>query len=605
MIGKIFKFISKHKVIFGLILIALVVGGYFGYKAMNATKTETRYVLAKVEKGTIITSVSGTGQISVTDQVNITPKASGTLTAVYIKAGQEVKSGALIAQINASDAYKAVRDAKANLDSAKLSLEKLQKPVDPLTILQAQNSLLSAQEAKAKAEDDLAKAYDDGFNTVANAFLDLPSTITGLDQILYGTDLGGGGQWNIDYYSNAVPFNAAKIFEFKELTADGYKLARADFDKNLLDYKTANITSDRAVIEALILETYQTIKDFAEVIKNTNNYIEFYKDALNKVNQQTSPKADTQLATLNNYTGTINGHMSNLLAIKTTIQNDKTTITTSDRTIEEKTATLANVKAGTVDALDIKAQELAITQRQNALLDAQQTLANYTMRAPFDGVIASVSSKKGDTVSSGTAVAVLITKQKIAKISLNEVDVAKIKVGQKVTLTFDAISDLTITGEVAEIDAIGTVSQGVVTYGVTIGFDTQDERVKPGMSVSASIITDIKQDILVVPTAAIKFSGTTSYVLMPNETLDATTSVSSTGTLLATAPKQQTVETGISDDTSTEIISGLQAGDLIVTKTITSAVTSASSSTSKSILQNLGGSTRAGGTGIPVGGPRD
>ena len=98
----------------------------------------------------------------------------------------------------------------------------------------------------------------------------------------------------------------------------------------------------------------------------------------------------------------------------------------------------------------------------------------------------------------------LITKQKIAEISLNEVDAAKVKVGQKVTLTFDAIDGLSITGEVSEIDALGTVSQGVVTYGVKIAFDTQDERVKSGMSVSAAIITDVKQNVLLVPNAAVK-----------------------------------------------------------------------------------------------------
>ena len=65
-------------------------------------------------------------------------------------------------------------------------------------------------------------------------------------------------------------------------------------------------------------------------------------------------------------------------------------------------------------------------------------------------------------------------------------DFLTIKVGDKATLTFDAVTDLSISGQVAEIDTVGTVSQGVVSYALKIAFDTQDTRVKPGMTVSAA-----------------------------------------------------------------------------------------------------------------------
>ena len=95
-----------------------------------------------------------------------------------------------------------------------------------------------------------------------------------------------------------------------------------------------------------------------------------------------------------------------------------------------------------------------------------------------------------------------------------------------------------------EIDTIGTVSQGVVTYNVKIGFDTQDERVKPGMSVSTDIITDVRQDVLMVPNSAIKSS---SYV----------------EALANGQPVREPVEIGLSNNTMTEIISGLNEGDKI------------------------------------------
>ena len=578
MFQKIKNYLIKHKIIIGLTIVALAIGGYFIFKSLASTPAAARYVIATVEKGTLITSVSGTGQISVTNQVDVKAKASGDLYNIPIVAGQEVKTGAILAQINAKDALKAVRDAKANLESAKLSLEKLNKPADSLSILQAENSLAQAQEAKQQTEDDLKKAYDDGFNTVANAFLQLPGIITGLEGVLFGTELGGSTQWNIDYYANAVPFDEAKIFEYKELTSESAKTARLEFDENFSNYKSINRFSDLGSIEAIIEETYNTSKAFAEAIKNTNNYIQFYQDALARHNQRSAAAANTHLTTLNTYTGQANTHMLNLLAIKNTIQSDKISIINSDRTIEEKTQSLAELKAGT-DPLDLKAQELTVQQRQNALWDASEILADYAVRAPFDGVIAVVGAQKGDSISSGTAIATLITKQKTAEISLNEVDVAKIKVSQKATLTFDAIDSLSITGEVAEIDALGTVTQGVVTYNVKIIFDTQDERVKPGMSVAAAIITDSKQDVLLVPNSAIKSFGATSYVEMPDETIPSGELNNKSGITLKNPLRQQPIEIGLANDSQTEVTTGLKEGDQIITQTINS---NTSSSTTKS-----------------------
>jgi len=593
MIQKILNYLIKHKIIIGLIIVILAVGGYFIVKSLTGKTTETKYVIAAVEKGTLITSVSGTGQISVTNQVDVKAKASGDLYKLAIVNGQEVKSGDILAQINASDALKTVRDAKSNLDSAKLSLEKLKKPADQLSILQAENALAQAQETKQKAEDDLQKAYDNGFNTVANAFLDLPDIITGLNDALFGSELGGNGQWNLDYYANAVPFDEAKIYEYKDLTLKSYQKARADYDQNFSDYKSVSRLSERTVIESIIEETYNTTKDISEAIKDINNYIQFYEDALARHSQKPASYATTQLATLNTYTGKTNTHLVNLLDIKNTIQTDKTTIIDSDRSIAEKTQSLADLKAG-ADPLDIKSQELTVQQRQNSLWDAQEKLADYTVRAPFDGIIATVAVEKGDSISSGTSIATLITKQKTAEISLNEVDVAKIKVGQKATLTFDAVPDLSISGEVAEIDTLGTVSQGVVTYTVKILFDTQDERAKPGMSVSATIITESKPDVLLIANSALKTFGTTSYVEMPNETISADSLNNKSGITLKNALIQQPIEIGVANDSQTEITSGLKEGDKIIIQTIkaNSQTTSSQSQNNSFRMPGLGGGFR-------------
>ena len=558
---KILQFLLKHKIIVGIVIVLLIIGGYFSLQALTGTKNETRYVLDTVQKGTIISSVTGTGQVVVLKQLDMTPKASGQVTYVGVKNGQTVKAGTLIARLDTQTAAKAIRDAKANLESAQLSLTKLKKAADPLSLLQAQNALGQAQDNKVTAQNNLTKAYDDGYTTVSNAFLNIPTIITGLDSIINGTNLHVG-QSNLDYLTDAASGQDLSItatneaYAYRNLAYNSFQKSSTEYYANFSQYKASTRFSDPTVIVQLIDTTYDTAKNMSEAVKNANNLLQYYKQAVTLRGLTPLSQVDTYLASLNSYTSQLNSAIQSLLNAQQTIDNDIKAISDADKSIEEKTQALSDLQAGT-DPLDLQSAQLSIQQRQNSLIDAQQQLADYYVYAPFDGVISSVNVQVGDTASSGTVVATLITQQTIAQISLNEVDAAKVKIGQKVTLSFDALPDLTITGKVTEIETLGTVSQGVVTYTVKIGFDTQDDQVKPGMTVSADIITNIKQDILLVPSAAVKTQGTTNYVLMPNETVAATNINSTTGTILQTQPRQQTVVIGISDDTSTEITSGL------------------------------------------------
>ena len=555
----LFLYFWRHKILSLVILAVLGGGGYYGYNKWFAVKTTVRYVTSASERGVLSTSVSGTGQVSATNQVDIKAKVSGDVVSVAaVSVGDPVKTGTLLASLDARDALKSVRDAQANLESAQLALAKIMQPADALSITQSENALAAAQEAKLSATDDLSKSYEDGFNTVANAFLDLPTVMSGLNDILFTTTLSGTSVWNIDFYSNAVEQYDEAAVQYKTDAYNAYQTARTAYDKNLSDYKTVSRYSDRATIESLISESYDTTKDIAEAVKSANSLIQFYKDKLIERSVRVNSLADTHLASLNSYTGKTNTHLLNLLTIKRTIETDKNSIVDADRTITEKTQSLAKLKAGT-DPLDIQSQKLSVQKSQNSLLDAREKLADYYIRAPFDGVLAAFSIKKGDSISAGATVGTIITTQQIATISLNEVDVAKVKPGQHVSLTFDAIDGLDITGEVSEVDSLGTVSQGVVSYNVKIVFDVQDERIKSGMSVSANIILSSKPDVLMVPASAVKSQGGSSYVQV----------------LVNGAPQKKTVVTGVSNDTMTEIVSGLGEGEAVITQTITTGGTTA------------------------------
>ena len=200
------------------------------------------------------------------------------------------------------------------------------------------------------------------------------------------------------------------------------------------------------------------------------------------------------------------------------------------------------------------------------------------------GSSGSGSSGSSGSGSSSAAMVIDDLNSEDAIVQVSEVDVTKIAVGQKASLSFDAIDGLSLTGKVEQIDAAGTVSSGVVNYNVTVGFDTSDARIKPGMSVTADITTAVDQDVITVPNSALKSQGSSHYVqIMKNG-----------------APVQQSVNIGIANDTDTEITSGLNVGDTIVVQTINPNASSSSSGSGGFNLGGGGGAFRGGGGGAMI-----
>jgi len=241
----------------------------------------------------------------------------------------------------------------------------------------------------------------------------------------------------------------------------------------------------------------------------------------------------------------------------------------------------------------LEAAKTSITVAEENIKYASENLQiernNYSDRkvtAPIDGTVNAINIKNGDDLSklssgSSRQVPMIIGDLSTlkAQVQVNEVDISKISIGQKVMMTFDAIDGLNVSGKVEKMDSLGTLSQGVVSYNITISLDTLDSRIKPEMTVTAAIITDVKQDVVTVPNSAMKTDGNGNYVEILNNGIS----------------EQKTVKVGVANNTDTEIISGINAGDNVITQTINSTATATTTSSS-------GGGVRIPGFG---GGGRD
>jgi len=124
-----------------------------------------------------------------------------------------------------------------------------------------------------------------------------------------------------------------------------------------------------------------------------------------------------------------------------------------------------------------------------------------------------------------------------------------VAIDQKATITLDSLSDKTFTGKVVGVDRIGQTTSGVTQYASIIQFDSSSLEILPNMAVTAIIIIEKKDNVLLVPSNVIQEKGGRSYAVVLVD------------------DKQQfiPVETGLVSDTQTEIVSGLSEGDLVVT----------------------------------------
>lgn len=202
--------------------------------------------------------------------------------------------------------------------------------------------------------------------------------------------------------------------------------------------------------------------------------------------------------------------------------------------------------------------------------------------APFTGVIQSVnlvegmvltSSSSTTNINSQRAAVIKGDSYPVVNVTLSEVDVPKIKVGQKATLTFDSLGDKTFTGVVATVDRVGSVSSNVTSYSANIKLDSMSDSILPNMAATANIILSTKTDVIKAPNAALAVNGTQTVLK----------------TLVDGKEVDVNVEVGVSSDTETEILSGVNEGTVVITGTISTTTPSGSANTRSVFSGGFGG----------------
>jgi multidrug efflux pump subunit AcrA (membrane-fusion protein) len=301
--------------------------------------------------------------------------------------------------------------------------------------------------------------------------------------------------------------------------------------------------------------------------------------------------------------------MTNLLADPANLGVANTDINTKVAQVNQAQASVAQAQGNiTQTQASITQAQASVITAQNAVDDSQTTLneaknSAQVITAPIKGLITKVNVTVGSIVSRSTNLIEIAQPDLFESvIMVSERDIPSVKMGGNATVTFDAFQGLTFPAKITQIAPLATVQSGVVNYQVTVeltsmspalpaastasssgsspafaAFAGQAIPLKDGLSSTVNIMIAESDNILLVPNRAISRQGRNTVVQVINGTTTVVT----------------VVQTGISDSTNTEIVSGLNEGDQISLPTGTSSTTPAI---------RPGGFPGAGGGGLRIGG---
>ncbi len=537
-----------------MIIIAVIILAIYNLRK----PAETTYVTAAVERDAIKQTVEVTGQVESADDIELNFKNSGIIQDISVSVGDQVKAGQKLASLRAGDISAQIVDAQAAVDIAVSDLNKLLAGASDEDVQVTQEELRAAEVNYQSAVDNLAGLE----NTRNRELLDLK--VAGLNVV---TDKYFVAKYGLEIINDALLDDNADQNLF---TSDNqalinvenqYNLALADFDnlKPIIDSlnqdsDSGQILSTLDKLEYMLREVSQALDDGFQVMQSalasgtyTASVIDAWKTAIN-----------TQSTAVNAAITAVRTASSNIRSQDIYYQNQ---ITDANNNIQSALSSLnlakarLNYKTADPRDFDIQAAEANVRRAQANLNRYYSQLSDMIIQAPVDGTITKVNFDRGESTSMSQPVISMIGLANLQiEVHVPESDITKIALGDPVEIVLDALdTDEAIKGAVTFIDPAATVINDVIYYKVKINFSEQYDQIKSGMTADLTILTDNKDNVLVIPARAVIYKDNLKFV----QILNADNQV-----------VEQEISTGIKgDDGLIEVMSGLSEGQAVITLT--------------------------------------
>ncbi|MEI6426469.1 MAG: efflux RND transporter periplasmic adaptor subunit [Candidatus Absconditabacteria bacterium] len=557
----------KRTVLGGIVILAI--GGYLTFKGSNSTQIVAQKT-ARVESGDIINSIKVVGNTKITDQQTLTFGQEGTVKKVYVKEGQVVKKGDLLAELDKKTLSINMAQQGISIKNARINYEKLLTSISEGDIVGAKNNIDTTQRkldiAKNELEDMMLSNGDTLQTKATNiqtVLLSTKSSILESKKILDSINqmFSITVKINIDDVDRLV---SVKNPSYKDMTKTNYhniqsQISILESTLNIIQSKTTTTINE---MEQLQEKNKNMLNDLSTCLSNAKNAMDNSVVSIDL----TQSKIDNRTSTLNNGSTTVISRLSSLntegkslRATSSDIQNKKNEISNYESQLKIYQENYQDMMNGPSSS-DRQLQLNSIRQSQLSLAQLSQQGENYEIKAPFDGNVDVINIKVGDNITSNIMAekSITVSNPNIYEIDMliDQVDIVKINKGQPVEVTFDAYPNYVVTGSISEIDPTPTTSAGVVSYTAKIMMVKGEKKIYDSMTVSVKIMTERKINTIIVPSMAIQTeSGNTIVQVQERD-----------GSVMS-----KKVVTGITDSSNTEILSGLNIGEKVYLETYTAA----------------------------------
>ncbi len=577
---------------------------------LNRTK-KVEFSSTTVEKINLVQSVEETGTVTASLEINSGFEMSGKVVEILKEVGDNVKKGDQIAKINNTAQLSNLQQARAalnkaladlnlkitgvsqeeidqslaNIAKAEASLEQT-KAQKEQTIISSQTKIETAESAKETAQNDLQEIQDIGTSRlVSDAYADLYntllSTLPTINDALRESD-------NILGIDNTVAND-----DFEELLgnigSDELNVARSSYinarqEKNNLQLFVNNITG--AEDETNILMATIQAKSAISTVRNHLN------DTKNLLNFTSSGSGLTQ-SELDTLKSNITTEIANLNTKNTSLTNDRQAVDTAKNTLSAKqiayNKALADLESAKRQAeideqvaeasvlikqaalneanaahqkliakpreVDLASLRADVDKQRAALFNAQENFDKTILKAIESGVISKIDVEVGENAVANQTILTIISPERNIEVDISESNIAKISIDDSAEITLDAFGDDVIfAGHVVSIEPAETEISGVIYYKTKIVFDdSSEDKIKPGMTANVRIITEKKDNVLVVPQRAIINEAGKKFIrILTNPNIGSF--------------EKQEITAGLKgDDGLMEILSGLEEGQEIIT----------------------------------------
>lgn len=552
---KLAKPTKKKVIILAILLVVIIIGVVsFGRKKSVMKNVITS---AEVTKGDVIVTITGSAAVEPYERFEIIPKVSGDIVYCPYEVGDAILEDDILYMFDTSDIDLTVERQNISMQQSQNSYNDALEEKDKLYIKAKNNGIISGLTIKVGQEVNMGvkvATIEDN----KNLEVEVPFTGAQADMISVGDSAVITSSKHMSTVTGTVTHKSSDAYA----GTDGTYLYNV-----IIEFKNPGAFYDGMTVGA-------------------------------SVNGQISPGKGTVSALA---TGTISTETDGTVTAVNYKNGDYVT----------KGTVIATLKSDTITDR-INDSTLSYKSADIAMRQTEKTLEDYNIKSPINGTVITKNAKTGDTIDRTNSTTTLMVVADISKLkfelAIDELDVNKVKEGQEVSITCDALPDERFSGVITNVSVEGTSANGVTTYSAEVEIDNPGN-LRPSMNVDAEIVIDSKTNVLRVPTDTIKSMGKEKYVFVKDDgkktnekdTEEAEKKDGKQRGATLQAPDGyvlRKVEVGLSNEDYTEIISGLLEGDIVYREATQGGGLD-------SMMQNMrgGGMNDGGMGGGPNGGP--